>query len=274
MEALGFIKDEYVREAASPAGKTKTRSIRWIAAVLAFLLGTAFFTQTATGVAAAAFVREQVVSLLETLFPPKEMTVTVEGTSETETDVAGGREPQQEEAAVRPGFALYYDPDRYEMTEEKGKTYIRSIPVVLTREEIQANYSALLEGLPTEEAEKKIDELLAQQEAFYASLPVCELEILHVPDITPEETAAAVRNEKQQQWELVSETEQYEPLACITFQVKTGTTGDSLVEHLYFVGDQQTGTYQITVRYFAEAAEGHGVRLMAILNTFEVLSPE
>lgn len=274
MDALGSIKDKYVMEAAPAARKTKKHRTGWIAAVLALILGAALFTRTAPGTAAAAFVKEQVVSLIETLFPPKEITAMPEGMPEEKTYTAGGQEPRQDESAAKSGFAIYYDPDSYEMTEEHGVTYIRSIPVVPTREEIRANNLALLEGLTPEDAEKKIDELLAQQEAFYASLPKCELEILHVPDTAPDETATAVRREKQQHWESVSEIEPYEPLACIAFYVSAGTTWDSPVEHLYFVGNKQTGTYQITLRYFVEATEGHGVRLMTILNTFEVISPQ
>lgn len=197
-----------------------------------------------------------------------------EGAVEEETYVAGGQEPSQDDTAAAHGFAVYYDPERYEMTEENGVTYIRALPAAPDREEIRENNAALLEGLTDEEAERKIDELLAQQEAFYASLPKCELEILHVPDAPPEAAAGAAREERQKSWETVSEVEACEPLAGVTFRVSAGTDWGSPVEELYFVGDGQGGTYQITARYYVEAAEGQGARLTAMLHTFQVIPPQ
>lgn len=273
MEALGSIRDTYVLEAACTTGKRRQRSRRWAAAVLALLLGAALFAQTSVGGTAAAFVKEQVVSWIEALFPPKELTAAPEGAPETETYTAGGQLPQQSSAAAKPGFAIYYDPERYEMTEENGVTYIRSIPVVPTREEIRASNAALLEGLPTDEAEAMVSQLLEQQKALQAALPPCELEIRHIPDITPEAAVAAARLDMQQSWTVVCEPELYSPLACPCFHANGGTAWDAPVAYLYFVGDTQTGTYQLTVRCFVEAIEGHGARLHTILNTFHVIPP-
>lgn len=273
VDALGSVRDAYVLE-AMPAGEVKRhRRTQWVAAVLLVLLGTALFAQTAPGAVAAAFAREQIGNLIEMLFPPKEVTIPLEGVPEQETFIAAGQEPGQDDPASS-GFAVYYDPDRYEMTDENGATYIRAISVLPTREELCENNAALLETLTGDAREQKIDELLAQQEAFYAALPKCELEILHVPDTSPDVTAAVVRLEKQEQWAAVSEIEHYEPLACAMFHVSDGGAWDSPLEDLYFVDDGQTGTYQLTVRCFVEAAEGHGVRLTAILDTFEVLPPQ
>lgn len=271
MEALGSIRDTYVLEAAITAGKTKKRRHHWVAALLAILLGAALFTQTAAGGAAAAVVKEQVSSWIESLFPPKELTAAPEGAPENATYSAGGQLPQQDSTAARPGFALYYDPERYVMTEENGAAYLRSIPVVPTREEIWANNADLLAGLSEEDAEEMVSQLLEQQTAFYAALPICELEILHVPDTTPEAAAAAARLEMQQNWTVVYEPELYSPLACPYFHVSGGTAWDDPIEYLYFVGDTQGGTYQLTVRCFVEATEGHGARLHTILNTFKVI---
>lgn len=273
MDALGSIRDQYVAEAEPTGRGAKKRKLPWIAAALAILLGLTIFTQTAPGMAAAEYVRERVASLIETLFPPREVAAAPEGAVEEETYVAGGQEPSQDDTAAAPGFAVYYDPERYEMTEENGVTYIRAIPAAPDREEIRENNAALLEGLTDEEAERKIDELLAQQEAFYASLPKRELEIRHVPDAPPEAAAGAAREEKEKSWETVSEVEACEPPAGMTFRVSAGTAWDSPVEDLYFVGDGQGGTYQITARYYVEAAEGQGARLTAILHTFQIIPP-
>lgn len=270
MDALGYINDAYVTESAPSAGKAKKRGTRWKAAALALLLGAGFFTLSSPGAAAAAYVKEQVVSLIEALFPPKELVVMPEGVPENITHVAGG----QESSSAEPGFVIYYDPGVYEMTEEDGVYYIRSIPVMPTRDDIRENNPALLEGLSPEDAEAKIDELLARQEALYAELPSCELEIRHLPDIAPDAAAQARRLEMQPHWETVTETERYEPLDAISFLAGMATEWNSPVERLIFVDDMQGGTYQITMRYFTEAAEGHGVRLSAIANSFEVIPPQ
>lgn len=267
-DALGGIRDEYVVEAA-PTDPASRRCTHWAAAVLIVILGMALFTQTAPGAAAMDFVREQAASLLETLFPPKELTVTVEGTPETEVCIPGGREPQQEGAV--PGFAVYYDPDTYAMTEENGAFYIRAIPVTPTRDELRTANAALLEGLTEEEVRRTLDELLERQTAQLAALPKCELEVRHVPDTAPAETAEAVRLDMERQWASVSAPERYEPLSCVMFRADGGTAWDSSVERLYFAEDGQDGTWQLTVRYFAEAEEGHGARLTAILDTFQLI---
>lgn len=274
LNALGSVRDEYVAEAAPAVGRSSRRRVRRVAAVVLLLLGAALFTQTAPGAAAAAFVGERVAELIETLFPPKEITVIVEGSAEKEPYTAGGQVPHRDETADSSGFAVYYDPTIYEMTEEDGKTYIRSIPMLPTREELRANNGALLEGLSPEAAEETLDALLAQQEAAYAALPRCELEIAHVPETPPEEWAAAVQTELRQSWESVSELVPYEPLSCVMLRADGGTAWDAPVERLYFAEDGQGGTYQLTVRYFTEAEEGHGVRLTAILNTFRILTPQ
>lgn len=270
LEALGAVRDEYVQQAA-PVSKGQKGARPWIAAAVVFLLGVAAFLQTAPGIAAATFVKEQVVNWFETAFSPKEITTQPEGLSETGAYEAGGQEPQGQ-AEDTPGFVLYYDTERYAMSEEEGKTYLRPILDLPSWEELRTNYAAELEGLTAEEEERKIEELFAQEKAFYDSLPKCELEICHISDISPEEAAKQVREEKRKSWERVSEVEDYPPLKGVMFQVSEGTAWDSPVERLYFVDDKEKGTYQLTLRYYIEAAEGHGVRLTTTLNTFEVLS--
>ncbi len=58
------------------------------------------------------------------------------------------------------------------------------------------------------------------------------------------------------------------------FRSDNGAAWDSPVERLYFVADGQMGTYQLAARYFLEAEEGHGARLAAMADTFEVVSGE
>ena len=129
INALGQVKDEFILEAAPKAGREKRHAFRGLAAALAIVLLGALFFQTAPGAAAAEYVAEKVSSLIQTLFPPKEMSVIVEGTEVEGQYAAVGQEPEADETEGEavPGFAIYIDTESYTMTEENGVTLIRPI---------------------------------------------------------------------------------------------------------------------------------------------------
>lgn len=274
MDALGKVNEDYIMESAPSKKKTSKPKIRWIAAVVAVVITLAFF-QTTPGAAALEMAKEAITDLIETLFPPKDIMVTLEGYSDVVPHEAGGQDPliQDDGTATIPGFAIYYDTERYVMTEENGATYIRPIIVLPTREEIRKNNEALFEGLTDQEAEVKIDELLAQQEEFYANLPVCEIEIIHLTDIQPTNAAQSTRDEAVSMWESVTEVMDNDLPAGYHFSASTGEDWDSPREQVYFTNDGQDGAFKISVRYFLEATEGHGVRFIQMLHTFEVIAP-
>lgn len=230
--ALSDISEEYILSAAPAPRKCAPRTLRWLAAVLALALGAALFVQTTPGAATATFLRQQVSILLQTLFPPKEVTATPEGELETGLYEAGG---QLTEADV-PGFVIYYDTQRYTLVEDTECTYLRPLT-------------------PSED------------------LPPCEIEIRHLPAVLSSEAAESARKTLLDQWASVTEVALYEPLSCPTFRVQDGTDWDSPVERWYFLPDWRGGTYQLILRDFVEAEEGHGERLAAALNTFTVLAP-
>lgn len=275
MDALGKVKEDYIMEAAPGRKKAKKPRIRWIAAATAAVVVIVAFSQTTPGAAALEAVKETVTNFIETMFPPRDIPINVEGETETLPHEAGGQGPeiQDDGTVTTPGFAIYYDTDRYVMTEENGVTYIRQIVELPTREEIRENNQALLEGLTEEEAEAKIDELLAQQEALYADLPACEIKIVHLPDVQPANAAQAAREEAAGTWESVTEVMDSEDPAGYYFSAATGEDWDSPREQVYFTSDGQDGAFKLTVRYFLEAAEGHGARLVQMLQTFEVIAP-
>ena len=236
------------------------------AAVLMFIV----FLQTPPGAAAVEIVREQVTEIIELLFPPKDITITLEGTPEEVPHTAQGQEPED---VSTPGFALYVDSESYVMTEENGVTYVRPMISLPTREEVRQNNRTLLEGLSPEEAESEVDRLLAEQEAFYANLPVCEIEITHLPDASPECASEELRSQTLESWTSVSEiTESSHPVGLF-FTASGGTEWNSPQEEHYFVGDGQQGIFCLTIRYFLEAAEGHGTRLRTMVGTFSVIHP-
>ena len=236
MDALGKVKEDYIMESAPRKKKNMTPHFRWIAAAIALVMILTFF-QTAPGVAALETVRDAVTSFIETLFPPKEIPVYVEGETELKHHEAGGQEPEiQEDGTVTaPGFAIYYDAETYTMSEEDGVTYIRFVT--------------------------------------YNDLPPCEIEIRHIPNIEPFDTATSTNKEMAESWDSVSEVRSLDAQDGYVFYFGAGTSWDSACGYVYFLSDGRNGCFQITTRYFMEAMEGHGARFAQMVNTFEVIDP-
>lgn len=236
MDALGRVKDTYVIEAMPCKKKAKKTSVRWIAAVVAVLIMVLAFFQTAPSAAAIEIVKDAVTSFIEMLFPPKDIPINVEGMTEEVHHEAGGLVPEvQEDGTVQtPGFAIYYDTESYVMSEENGVTYIRFI----TENE----------------------------------LPPCEVEIRHIPNTDPADAAAAAKDQMGERWKNISEITALEDRDGVIFWASEGSDWDSACEDVYFLSDGGSGSFQITARYFMEAAEGHGVRFGQMVKTFEVIS--
>ena len=223
-------------EAAPGKKKKKKSGFRWIAAVVALVMVLTFF-QTAPGAAAVETVREAVTSFIERLFPPKEVSVTVEGETEVVHQEAGGQEPEvQEDGTITtPGFAIYYDTENYTMSEENGVTYIRFV--------------------------------------MDNDLPPCEMEIKYIPDLAPADAAGATHKEMAESWNSVSEVRSLDTQDGYTFYFAAGTSWDSACGYAYFLSDGRNGCFQLTARYFVEATEGHGSRFGQMVQTFEVIDP-
>lgn len=236
MDALGKVKEDYIMEAAPGKKKKKASHFHWIAAAIALVMILTFF-QTAPGAAALEIVKEAVTSFVETLFPPKDIPVNVEGETEVKQQQAGGQEPQMQEdgTVTTPGFAIYYDPEFYTMREENGVTYIGFI---------------------------------ADNE-----LPPCEVEIRHIPKVLLKDAAEAARKEMEEQWDKVSEIRSLEAREGLIFNFAAGTNWDSACGAVYFLSDGRDGCFQLTTRYFVEATEGHGSRFGQMVQTFEVIDP-
>ena len=56
--------------------------------------------------------------------------------------------------------------------------------------------------------------------------------------------------------------------------MRNGQEWDSPVEVRDYISDEQGGCFRITSRYFLEAAEGHGARFAAMVDTFTVIPPQ
>lgn len=213
--------------------RPKNPILRWIAIIVAAIL------LFAAGFAVTVFATGGSFSgIIEDMFPKKDIDISIEGETENIPHAPGGQEPssQPDLPEVIPGFVIYYDTDRYVMTEEDGVTYIRF-------------------ELPEE-------------------YPPCEMEIRHVPNTTAAAAIASARTEAlaDARWQTVSEIGPVETPAGLHFSVCSGNQWDSAWENVYFVSDGKNGCFRIISRYFVEAAEGHGARFAAMLQTFEVVA--
>lgn len=271
LDILGGVQGKYILEAqqlrAGGRKQHRLRYMRQLAAVITLILILTLFLNTAPGAAAVEYVKEKVTSLIEALFPPKKMTINVEGMEYEGDYTADGVEPEVTAEAPQPGFAIYYDIDSYTMEKEGDITYIRPYLKPMTREEVLEIYGDFLSSLSEEEQEQQIASLMNPQAA--PALPNCEIEIIHL-DIPYAQTASQERAELEGQWEIT------EAVAGnrITFSMCNGQEWDSPIEVRDYISDEQGGCFRITSRYYLEAAEGHGVRFAAIVNTFAVIPPQ
>ena len=263
LQLLGEVDEKYIAEAA-PKETQKKKPVLQRLMIIAACLGL-LLTLGCAAVAVSPEVRAAAQSIIEILFPPKEVTLTPEGLPESVPHTAQGQEPTED----APGFAIYVDEGGYEMTEENGVFVIRPKKSSLSREDVRQNNSALLEGLTVEEQEAFIDDRLAKQEAFYAALPPCEMEIRELEGTDLEAVATAIRTEMTQTWETVTEIENED--FRLSFLASDGTAWDAPQENHYFYPNGERRVYHIIIRYYSEAEEGHGYRFRTMLETFSVI---
>lgn len=195
------------------------------------------------------------------------MTINIEGMEYEGDYLADGVEPEVTAETPQPGFAIYYDVDSYTMVKEGDTTYIRPYLKSMTLEEVLKIYGDYLFLLPEEEQERQIASLMNPHAD--PSLPNCEIEIIHL-NIPYGQTASQERAELESQWETTEAVAGNQ----ITFSMRSGQEWDSPVEVRDYISDEQGGCFRITSRYYLEAAEGHGVRFAAIVNTFAVIPPQ
>ena len=268
LSILGGVKNQYILDAqAMRTGRKKRKTfpyVRQIAAILVLLLLLSAFFRTAPGAAALEYVKQQVENLIETLFPPKEMSIYLEGFEVEGSYAADGVEPELNEDAATPGFAIYYDVDYYTMEKEGDVTYIRSYN---SRKKILDYYGASLAQLPEEEREAEIERLMNEEPD--PRYPPCEIEIVHL-DLPFDEAAAKDQEELDGQWEVQQTVFEDK----VMLNMRNGWQWDSLMEDRTYVSDGQGGCFRIISRYFFEAVEGHGMRFAAMVRTFTVIPPQ
>lgn len=115
------------------------------------------------------------------------------------------------------------------------------------------------------------DDRLAEQEAFCAALPPCEMEIRELEGTDLEAAATGARTEMTQAWETVTEIENED--FRLSFLASDGAAWDAPQENHYFYSNGERQVYHIIIRYYSEAEEGHGSRFRTMLETFSVIDP-
>lgn len=286
LELIGNIPDEMLDEALDVKRADGFGKKRWLYGIAAAACIIVLFIKfVPAGQVMAAQLKEQAERLLEELFPPKDISLQLEGMEEEVPHEAYGELPKVtegfskdtekvlEQSENQAGFAIYVDSDSFEMTEEEDCHVIRGKRIVYTREDAIRDNAALLAGLPQEEKEQKIREIVEEKQAFYDSFPTGEIRITQEQEVPVEEAAGEMREELLKRYAEVSEIMVSELPKGLYLRAAEGTAWDSEVKEVYFVDDGLGGVFVITASYIVEAEEGTGARFRSMIETFEVLEP-
>lgn len=269
LELIGNIPDEMLDEALDvkkAGGRGKKRWLYGIAAAACIIV--LFIRFVPVGQVMAAQLKEQAERLLEELFPPKDISLQPEGMEEEVPHEAYG-ELQNETV----GFSIYVDEDSFETAKEEGCHVIRGKRIVYTREDAIRDNAALFAGLPQEEKEQKIREIVEERQAFYDDFPTGEIRITQRQEVSAEGAAGEMRNELLERYADVSDIMASELPEGLYLRAAEGTAGDCEVKEVYFVDDGLGGVFVITASYIVEAEEGTGARFRSMIETFKVLEP-
>ncbi len=102
--------------------------------------------------------------------------------------------------------------------------------------------------------------------------PTCYLEISRMLNTSPQNAAEITRATLSTIYQEVSEISESAGRLCL--RAGNGTDWDDLQREVDIVEDGSGGVFLLSVNYFLEAAEGHGMRLRDIANTFCVLDDD
>ena len=270
LELIGNIPDEMLDEALNVKriNRSWKKRVLYVSVAAACIL-VLFMRFVPAGQVMAAQIREQVERLLEELFPPKDLSMIVEGIKENNTHEAYGELPEEAQEA---GFAIYVDMDSYERTQEADCHIIRGKRIIYTREDAIRDNAVLLADLPEEEKEQKIQEIVEQTQAFYDNFPIDEIRITQKQAVSVEDAAGKMKQELAQHYADVSDIIVSELPQGLYLRAEEGTAGDCEVKEVYFVDNGLGGVFVITASYILEAEEGTGARFHSMIETFKVLA--
>ena len=215
----------------------KRKKLGLVIGIAAALLITVTAVFTPVGQAAMTSIRD--------LFAPeKHVEIEIEGENQEGTydlhvSTPEPAEAESDEKAV--GYILYVDSETYTVTTEDG-----------------------------------VDRIIPKD--YHTDLPEVSMTIGQVKDITPDALAKDMATQLKGQYDTVYDAEEVEyPVKSIHITAleergKMDNPGLAMVEEVYLIDNTQGGTFVATLKYFSEAAEGHGERLKAMLNEFTVVA--
>lgn len=239
LEAMGSIRDSYILEAEQMRGgeKTARKAPRraWMRNLAAVVALVLILAWfLQTPVGVAAV--EKVQQAVNQLIEVLFPPKDIRVTPEGGTEMVSHVAHGKEPEAGTPGFVIYVDEERYVMTEEAGAWFIRP---------------------------REYDE----------AWPVCEIEIRELPGRNYQEAAEQVREEMLPNWKTVSGI--YRPVeSLLIFNAVDGDAWEDRCEDHYFYENGNVGAYHITCRYFVGILEGHGTRLAAMAQSFQLVAPQ
>lgn len=171
--------------------------------------------------------------------PEKEVAVSIEGMQEMRTMSIPATRSFATDQVKEKKYVLYIDEERYKLIENG------EVDRIVPTETLSENY------------------------------PDVFMEIKRVSDQNPEQTAAFYNGLLNSTYDEVKDViEVSEPIKGYMVQNIPLGEWDSVIERHYALSDGQGGTYVITMKYFLEAAEGHGARFEQMLKEFYVLGSE
>ena len=270
LELIGNIPEEMLDEALDVkriCGSGRRRVFYGVVAAACVIV--LFMRFVPAGQALAAQMRERVERLLEDLFPPKEIPLTLEGMEENVPHEIYGELPEG------AGFAIYVDMDSFEVAQEEDCHIIRGKRIVYTEQDAVRDNPMLLAGLTEEEAEDKIREIVEERQEFYDNFPMGEIRITQKQDVSVEDAAGKTREALLASYADVSDVMVSELPKGLYLRADEGTAWDCEVKEVYVVDNGLGGVFVITAGYIMEATEGMGARFHSMIETFKVLeSPD
>ena len=206
LELIGNIPEEMLDEALNVKKIYRSRKKRvFYISVAAACMLVLFMKFVPAGQVMAAQIKEHIERLLEELFPPKDIPLTLEGMEENVPHEVYGELPKEAEefpremeeasgeSTAQAGFAIYVDMDSYETTEEEECYIIRGKRIVYTRQDAIRDNEMLLAGLSEEEMEQKIQEIVAKTQEFYDNFPMDEIRITQKQEVSVEGAAEEMK---------------------------------------------------------------------------------
>lgn len=281
---IGNIPEEMLDEAlhVKKLGRSGRKRV-FYASVAAACMIVLFMRFVPAGQVMAAQIKEHVERMLEELFPPKDIPLTLEGMEEDIPHEVYGELPKRAdefsketeevsgESADKAGFAIYVDMDSFETTEEEDCYMIHGKRILYTRQDAIRDNEMLLADLPEEEAEQKIREIVEKTQAFYDNFHTGEIRITQRQEVSAKDAAREMKEALSEHYADISDIMVSELPKGLYLRADEGTASDCEVKEVYFVDNGLGGVFVITASYIVEATEGTGVRFHSMIETFRVL---